>query len=1260
MDDISVEDVEDLDDHNADAPHWSDDGLHAFKSSKIGEGIQDSFSEIEQKVRQALENLQKGVDQEGEIKSLRNYLVETMRQRKEKIVQSFLQRLLKQLDKATDKGISNREAGEDNTRQASRMREDPDDGISVGGSKAEHNPLSDAQNGRQKIILEVGGEDREPRHNATRVNVWSSETDDGRSSMANCSSDDCNSSGQVGSPKECKIIPTFAANTCSFCLNECSEPYNLGCQHRFCTKCIRSYILDRVSQKKAVGMLCPANQCSLELPTADIQKLLTKNDFESFLEATLMAFIESDNLSFKCPNQQCQLPISRAPTEIGPVPDPMTETDSDGKLLSAETWIHFQEYRIRCRSCNTIFCASCQSIPYHKGHTCAGFIAYRNSRRCRFCDTQLTPSNTVHDPPAPALRDVCNDRECFEKMEICCDKFNPCGCPCNGVRGEDECLPCLKHVLKNEEEYCAICYVEDLGSAPCIQISAPCSHTLHYQCVKSKLSSRWPGARVSFAFLQCPTCQHPMQHPTLKDIIEPILQMQKGVVNKAMLRLEYEGRLDDPAIVNPDGMFYNDPQGFALKQYLFYMCFECNLPYFAGGYECQEADAPFDPSELVCPGCQPSSVEDCPKHGKDWLAFKCRFCCSIAAFHCWANTHFCDKCHKKGVWQQLVVFRTGKNKKKLYEYQQCPGLKTAVDEIAADLSLNTDQKEEKCRKLLAVKSLCPLGAAHPPNGLEFGLGCSMCEDKKTETRNQDAAKKAEEDNKKIKQKLKYIKQTLRDENGIDFVYSSDMDTNGVLYYLGTCGFSQPYQNPCEAGLVKVSSSGLMIDSKPASAAVGREVVRCVTKPTRNSWFMFDFLDMSLCPSCYTLRHYSSWDTECLRNWILEGSNDGNLWEPLAVHKHDTSLNKKGATKTWTLYANGSRYRMFRLIQTGRNSNNNYYLSLSGIEFYGTLYPTIEGSKDPPGAWKVFKYQRDFDANGILYYIGTNNGRGPWKNPGESGAVSVTASSLATNPPSLPAHHAVGLDVIRCCTLPKPDQWFIFDLRGRRVRPTHYSLRHYSSWDIEALRNWRFEGSVDGESWELIREHVNDSALARRGDAHTWAVTCETAYTQFRILQTGANSNDHYYLCISGFEIYGALFIPEEIPMPRGTFQLRYSYDFDTGGLFYWLGTRGKSAPWRNPAESGDVDVSCSALASNPPSAPATSLCGRSTVRCVSQPQQNMWFQVDLKGKRFVPTHYTLRHYNSWDTEALRNWNFEVSVTWMAQHISPCAKSEFVS
>ena len=50
--------------------------------------------------------------------------------------------------------------------------------------------------------------------------------------------------------------------------------------------------------------------------------------------------------------------------------------------------------------------------------------------------------------------------------------------------------------------------------------------------------------------------------------------------------------------------------------------------------------------ELVCGGCSDvSQAQMCLKHGTDFLEYKCRYCCSVAVFFCFGNTHFCNPCH---------------------------------------------------------------------------------------------------------------------------------------------------------------------------------------------------------------------------------------------------------------------------------------------------------------------------------------------------------------------------------------------------------------------------------------------------------------------------------------------------------------------------------------------------------------------------------------------------------------------------------------
>lgn len=71
----------------------------------------------------------------------------------------------------------------------------------------------------------------------------------------------------------------------------------------------------------------------------------------------------------------------------------------------------------------------------------------------------------------------------------------------------------------------------------------------------------------------------------------------------------------------------------------------------------------------------------------DWL----QFCCSVATWFCWGNTHFCEECHKR----------------------QCAG---------DYLTRKPVSKLSKCKG----KASCALGVDHPANGTEYSLGCTLC------------------------------------------------------------------------------------------------------------------------------------------------------------------------------------------------------------------------------------------------------------------------------------------------------------------------------------------------------------------------------------------------------------------------------------------------------------------------------------------------------------------------------------------------------
>ncbi|XP_026529252.1 E3 ubiquitin-protein ligase MYCBP2 isoform X6 [Notechis scutatus] len=318
---------------------------------------------------------------------------------------------------------------------------------------------------------------------------------------------------------------------------------------------------------------------------------------------------------------------------------------------------------------------------------------------CRFCGCR-------NGTELSAVGSVCSDTDCQEYAKLACSKTHPCGHPCGGVRNEDLCLPCLHGcdkstttALKQDaDDMCMICFTEALSAAPAIQLD--CSHIFHLQCCCRVLENRWLGPRITFGFMSCPICKNKINHAVLKDLLDPIKELYEDVKRKALMRLEYEGLHKSEAITTPGVRFYNDPAGFAMNRYAYYVCYKCKKAYFGGEARC-DAEAgqgdDYDPRELICGACSDvSRAQMCPKHGTDFLEYKCRYCCSVAVFFCFGTTHFCNACHDD--FQRMTSVPKE-------ELPHCPA-------------------GPKSKQLEGAE--CPLHVVHPPTGEEFALGCGVC------------------------------------------------------------------------------------------------------------------------------------------------------------------------------------------------------------------------------------------------------------------------------------------------------------------------------------------------------------------------------------------------------------------------------------------------------------------------------------------------------------------------------------------------------
>jgi hypothetical protein len=180
---------------------------------------------------------------------------------------------------------------------------------------------------------------------------------------------------------------------------------------------------------------------------------------------------------------------------------------------------------------------------------------------------------------------------------------------------------------------------------------------------------------------------------------------------------------------------------------------------------------------------------------------------------------------------------------------------------------------------------------------------------------------------------------------------------------------------------------------------------------------------------------------------------------------------------------------------------------------------------------AFVHQRDFDENGIFYWIGTN-GRThrEWVNPSRASLVlasSVDGRQLPFG--TLDDIFSRESSALNCHTNDKSDGWVAVDT-GLMIIPTAYTLRHSKGYSRSALRHWRFEGSTDDKTWVTISTHANDTSLNDPGSTHTWQLEPQPdaegnprAFRHFRIKIAGpVASGSSHYISLCGLELYGQI------------------------------------------------------------------------------------------------------------------------------------------
>lgn len=402
--------------------------------------------------------------------------------------------------------------------------------------------------------------------------------------------------------------------TCEYC--KLSKRYESmaplsGCGHRFCRPCLVRVLTDAIRERRVDAVQCVV--CGLAPSEKELSALLPPVQMDAFREVQLELFLSRDNRFVRCPNEACRCPMETSLAVSGgrDLADGggVDALGPDGAPLRGLHLEHYNRFRYRCPQCSTAFCSSCLKQPYHAGYTCDEFASFAAARHCRYCGAAIASASAT---------DVCAQPECQEKVGGSCSRRLPCGHGCGGIAGEVVCPPCLHEACDRPDaqihgaDYCSICWVEGLSSAPSIWLE--CGHAYHKHCVDAKIAGGWPGMRITFGYLDCPLCKKRMRHPSLDAAMVPHLERYEKIRDNALQRLKVDNMENDAKLLDPASAYFNNKEMYALHSFAYYNCFKCKRAFFGGRRDCENLDDRVrDAAEMVCFDCGDLAKVECKR-----------------------------------------------------------------------------------------------------------------------------------------------------------------------------------------------------------------------------------------------------------------------------------------------------------------------------------------------------------------------------------------------------------------------------------------------------------------------------------------------------------------------------------------------------------------------------------------------------------------------------------------------------------------------
>lgn len=178
------------------------------------------------------------------------------------------------------------------------------------------------------------------------------------------------------------------------------------------------------------------------------------------------------------------------------------------------------------------------------------------------------------------------------------------------------------------------------------------------------------------------------------------------------------------------------------------------------------------------------------------------------------------------------------------------------------------------------------------------------------------------------------------ENIKVFEVTKDHELSGILRYLNKNKKGNIHDN----GTINITSNSICSDDlDPKNLADDDEYNDYQSNDEENIFIKFDFKDKRIQLKSYSIKSNDGGENDAnLRNWVVEVSNDDQIWIEIDSHSDDSSLNSESTTCNFNVKKEINEfYRYVRLRQTGYSwylypDSESYILRIPFLEFFGKL------------------------------------------------------------------------------------------------------------------------------------------------------------------------------------------------------------------------------------------------------------------------------------------------------------------------------------